>query len=104
MDRAHLSSTPTHIYLSHRYTPIMTKRASVSGPEIVHDVDMSAADQSTKKVKLDHDDTFAYPQDEYVIRSDFLKNSRFEVLYMEVRARAELPRLLLEYVGVSTLL
>ncbi|KAK3827797.1 MAG: Glyoxalase/Bleomycin resistance protein/Dihydroxybiphenyl dioxygenase [Benniella sp.] len=78
----------------------MTKRASVSGPEIAHDVDMSAADQSTKKVKLDHD-TFAYPQDEYVIRSDFLKNSRFEVLYMAVRARAELPRLLLEYVGAT---
>lgn len=81
----------------------MTKRASVSGPEIVHDVDMSVADHSTKKVKLDQD-TFTYPQDEYVIRSDFLKNSRFEILYMAVRARAELPRLLLEYVGVSTLL
>ncbi|KAF9162081.1 hypothetical protein DFQ26_003879 [Actinomortierella ambigua] len=37
----------------------------------------------------------------YEIKSDFLKKSKFEVYYMETRARAELPRLLLEFVGAS---
>ncbi|KAF9897019.1 hypothetical protein BX616_006334, partial [Lobosporangium transversale] len=37
--------------------------------------------------------------DEYTIKSDVLRNSRFEILYMPARARAEVPRLILEYVG-----
>ncbi|KAF9971613.1 hypothetical protein BGZ73_005421 [Actinomortierella ambigua] len=37
----------------------------------------------------------------YEIKSQFLKKSKFEIYYMETRARAELPRMILEYVGAS---
>lgn len=60
---------------------------------------MAPADTAAKKAKVGHD--HAYPQDIYTIESDFLKNSKFEILYMACRARAEVPRYLLEYVGVS---
>ncbi|KAG0314645.1 hypothetical protein BGZ99_007952 [Dissophora globulifera] len=42
-----------------------------------------------------------YPQDEYTITNDALKKSRFEVEYQSYRARGEVPRLLLEYVGAN---
>ncbi|KAG0306904.1 hypothetical protein BGZ98_001498 [Dissophora globulifera] len=42
-----------------------------------------------------------YPQDEYTITDDMLKKSPFEVEYFPARARAESPRLLLEYVGAN---
>ncbi|KAG0316862.1 hypothetical protein BGZ99_006633 [Dissophora globulifera] len=42
-----------------------------------------------------------YPQDEYTITDDMLKKSHFEVEYFPARARAESPRLLLEYVGAN---
>lgn len=73
----------------------MTKRQSASPAK---DVDMAPADTAAKKTKVGHD--HAYPQDIYTIESDFLKNSKFEILYMACRARAEVPRYLLEYVGV----
>ncbi|KAF9434657.1 hypothetical protein BGZ76_007660, partial [Entomortierella beljakovae] len=72
----------------------MTKRNSVEA--ISGDVDMS--DSNAKKIKAQ---VYAYPNDEYTISSDFLKGSRFEVLYMACRARAEVPRMLLEYVGAT---
>ncbi|KAF9201943.1 hypothetical protein BGZ49_007854, partial [Haplosporangium sp. Z 27] len=77
----------------------MTKRSPVSGIDDSNDVEM-VVDQNSKKVKVDSA-VFAYPKDEYTIKSDFLKNSRFEVLYMATRARAEVPRMLLEYVGAT---
>lgn len=64
---------------------------------------MTPTDQAAKKVKT-ADSGFTYAQDEYKITCDFLKNSRFEVLYMATRARAEIIRHLLEYVGVSIIL
>jgi len=64
---------------------------------------MSAADSAVKKAKVDQVKTEAgfesYPQDQYVI-SETLKQSRFEVLYMATRARAEVIRLLFEFCGV----
>ncbi|KAF9213592.1 hypothetical protein BGZ59_005113 [Podila verticillata] len=74
----------------------MTKRQSSSPAK---DVDMAPADTAAKKAKVGHD--HAYPQDIYTIESDFLKNSKFEILYMACRARAEVPRYLLEYVGAK---
>ncbi|KAG0369959.1 Glyoxalase/Bleomycin resistance protein/Dihydroxybiphenyl dioxygenase [Gamsiella multidivaricata] len=78
----------------------MTKRTSVSGSGSLKDVDMAAAEQSVKKLKVDQP-VYAYPKDNYTIQSEFLKKSKFEVLYMATRARAEVPRLLLEYVGAT---
>lgn len=75
----------------------MTKRESPSNSQ---DVDMSPSD--VKKVKVDTI-AWAYPQDEYTLTSELIKNSKFEILYMATRARAETPRLLLEYIGVSPL-
>lgn len=79
----------------------MTKRTS-SAPAS-KDVDMSIADGALKKAKVDQEEIEAgfeqYPQDRYLI-SDVLKQSRFEVLYMATRARAEVIRLLFEYCGV----
>lgn len=75
----------------------MTKRQSPT--PATNDVDMAPTDQAAKKVKCDS--TFAYAQDEYKIKCDFLKNSHFEVMYMATRARAEVIRHLLEFVGVS---
>lgn len=76
----------------------MTKRQS---PTPANDVDMAPADgtSNSKKAKVGHE--HAYPQDIYTIESDFLKNSKFEILYMASRARAEVPRYILEYVGVK---
>ncbi|KAG0241814.1 hypothetical protein BGW41_005321 [Actinomortierella wolfii] len=37
----------------------------------------------------------------YEIKSDFLKKSKFEVYYMECRARGEVLRMLLEFVGAT---
>ncbi|KAF9114417.1 hypothetical protein BGX27_010888 [Mortierella sp. AM989] len=78
----------------------MTKRNSVSTLDTTNDVDMAVVDQNSKKAKLGHA-VYTYPKDEFTIKSDFLKNSRFEILYMATRARAEVPRLLLEYVGAT---
>ncbi|KAF9173420.1 hypothetical protein BGX21_006996 [Mortierella sp. AD011] len=78
----------------------MTKRNSASDTNNANDVDMTAVDQGSKKPKI-CDDVFAYPKDEYTIECDFLKSSRFEILYMATRARAEVPRMLLEYVGAN---
>ncbi|KAK5808328.1 hypothetical protein F5H01DRAFT_351870 [Linnemannia elongata] len=77
----------------------MTKRQSPT-PAATKDVDMTPTDQAAKKVKT-ADSGFTYAQDEYKITCDFLKNSRFEVLYMATRARAEIIRHLLEYVGAN---
>ncbi|KAG0255194.1 hypothetical protein BG011_005284 [Mortierella polycephala] len=77
----------------------MTKR-SPTATAAVEDVDMKAVDQSAKKTKVDNA-VYAYPKDEYTVHSDFLKNSRFEVLYMATRARAEPIRYILEYVGAN---
>ncbi|KAF9126420.1 hypothetical protein BGX30_015263 [Mortierella sp. GBA39] len=77
----------------------MTKRQSPI-PVAANDVDMTPTDQTAKKIKT-ADSGFTYAQDEYKIKSDFLKNSRFEVLYMATRARAEVIRHLLEFVGAS---
>ncbi|KAG0208212.1 hypothetical protein BGX28_000739 [Mortierella sp. GBA30] len=77
----------------------MTKRNSES-PSASQDVDMNLAENTAKKVKVDDAD-WIYPQDKYTIRSEFLKDSRFEILYMATRARAETPRLLLEYIGAT---
>ncbi|KAG0060810.1 hypothetical protein BGZ89_011956 [Linnemannia elongata] len=77
----------------------MTKRQSPT-PTATKDVDMTPTDQAAKKVKT-ADSGFTYAQDEYKITCDFLKNSRFEVLYMATRARAEIIRHLLEYVGAN---
>ncbi|KAF8940649.1 hypothetical protein BGZ58_005385 [Dissophora ornata] len=78
----------------------MTKRTSISNADAVKDIDMETVAQSSKKIKVDQAD-YAYPQDKYTIKSETLKSSRFEVLYMAYRARAEVPRLLLEYVGAT---
>ncbi|KAK3841837.1 MAG: glutathione S-transferase [Linnemannia gamsii] len=77
----------------------MTKRESPT-PATTNDVDMAPTDQATKKQKC-AESAFAYAQDEYKITSDFLKNSQFEVLYMATRARAEVIRHLLEFVGAN---
>ncbi|KAF9316126.1 hypothetical protein BG003_002323 [Podila horticola] len=76
----------------------MTKRQS---PTPANDVDMAPADSTSnpKKVKVGHE--HAYPQDIYTVESDYLKNSKFEILYMACRARAEVPRYILEYVGAN---
>ncbi|KAF9982561.1 hypothetical protein BGZ75_005967 [Mortierella antarctica] len=71
----------------------MTKRDSPSNSQ---DVDMSPSDLKRAKV-----DAWAYPQDEYTLTSELIKNSKFEILYMATRARAETPRLLLEYIGAN---
>ncbi|CAO3566868.1 unnamed protein product [Mortierella alpina] len=71
----------------------MTKRESPSNSQ---DVPMSPSE--VKKVKVD---TWAYPQDEYTLTSELIKNSKFEILYMATRARGETPRLLLEYIGAN---
>ncbi|KAF9431244.1 hypothetical protein BGZ94_005607 [Podila epigama] len=74
----------------------MTKRDSTTLAS--HDVDMALVDESNlKKVKIDQ----AIAKDVYTIESDFLKNSKFEITYMEARARAETARYLLEYVGAK---
>ncbi|KAF9959168.1 hypothetical protein BGZ72_010203 [Mortierella alpina] len=75
----------------------MTKRESPSNSQ---DVDMSSSDLSAKKLKVDAA-AWAYPQDEYTLTSELIKNSKFEILYMATRARAETPRLLLEYIGAK---
>lgn len=79
----------------------MTKR--ISPDPSVKDVDMTAADSAVKKAKVDQVDIEAgfehYPQDQYVI-SEILKKSRFEVVYMATRARAEVIRLMFEFCGV----
>jgi hypothetical protein len=77
----------------------MTKRQSPT-PATTNDVDMTPTDQAAKKHKT-CDAVYTYAQDEYKITSDCLKNSRFEIMYMATRARAEVVRELLEYVGVS---
>ncbi|KAG0290497.1 hypothetical protein BGZ96_006051, partial [Linnemannia gamsii] len=75
----------------------MTKRESPT-PAAASDVDMTPTDQAAKKVKTTDSD-FTYAQDEFKITCDFLKNSRFEIMYMATRARAEPVRELLEFVG-----
>ncbi|KAF9581185.1 hypothetical protein BGW38_001895 [Lunasporangiospora selenospora] len=78
----------------------MTKR--LSDPTLqASDVDMISTDAgaSPKKTKVSHDTKEQV--DAYTISSPFLKDSRFEILYMATRARAETPRLLLEFVGAK---
>ncbi|KAI1302800.1 hypothetical protein EDD11_005558 [Mortierella claussenii] len=84
----------------------MIKRSSVSTADTAQDISMSRVDRSAlKKAKVDllqsFQENYAYPKDYYTIQSTFLENSRFEILYMATRGRAEVPRLLLEYVGAS---
>ncbi|KAG0338971.1 hypothetical protein BG004_006990 [Podila humilis] len=76
----------------------MTKRES---PILAaSDIDMDIVETTAKKAKTAHE-KHAFPQDIYTIKADCLKNSKFEILYMACRARAELPRLMLEYVGAK---
>ncbi|KAF9911812.1 hypothetical protein EC991_002115 [Linnemannia zychae] len=77
----------------------MTKRQSPN-PATANDVDMTPTDQAAKKLKT-AESGYTYAQDEYKITSDFLKNSQFEVLYMATRARAEVIRHILEFVGAN---
>ncbi|KAF9090390.1 hypothetical protein BGX23_005997 [Mortierella sp. AD031] len=77
----------------------MTKRQS-TGAATANDVDMTPTDAASKKLKT-ADSEYTYAQDKYTINSDFLKNSRFEVLYMATRARGEVIRHLLEFVGAN---
>ncbi|KAF9971612.1 hypothetical protein BGZ73_005420 [Actinomortierella ambigua] len=78
----------------------MTKRQSTTEP--MEDVSF-ASSQEAKKQKQTHEAVAeaTHENDVYEIKSEFLKKSIFEVYYMEVLARAEDVRLLLEYVGAN---
>ncbi|KAG0226460.1 hypothetical protein BGW42_003627 [Actinomortierella wolfii] len=80
----------------------MTKRQSVDEP--MEDVSSNnTTTQDLKKLKQGHEASVedSYENDLYEIKSDFLKKSIFEIYYMEVQARAEVVRLMLEYVGAT---
>ncbi|KAG0055531.1 hypothetical protein BGZ83_008276 [Gryganskiella cystojenkinii] len=80
----------------------MTKRNSPTPASV--DVDMS--DSAAKKAKVGQTEVVEagfehYPQDRYTITNDYIKNSRFDILYMATRARAETIRLMFEFCGVN---